>query len=389
MSAMAGSTMSSSSSANRVLQPSSSTCLAQSITATHDFTVVNFSLLEGMGLGVPVRSSTFSAGDCDWAIKLYPDGELAGTTFLSVQLWLVQGPAPTRTKFSLSLLVKDGDQPPPPSPSPSPPSKKGRKKKKKRGQEKLLASESASITFKSVGSYWGWPLFMERSQLREHLLAAAGDRFTVRCVVSVFKSRVVEAGAAVEVPPSDLHRDLAAMLRRGEGADVTINVGGRFFPAHKHVLAARSRVFRAQLFGVMRESAAQCIDIDDMDASVFEGLLHFIYTDSLPEEDDDDRDKIVVMQHLLVAADRYGMSRLRLMCEAKLCGWIDVQSVASTLALAEQHQCVQLKDACLRFIAWRDVLGPVMETEGFKHLTASCPMVMKEILESIASAKIE
>ena len=71
------------------------------------------------------------------------------------------------------------------------------------------------------------------------------------------------------------------------------------------------------------------------------------------------------MQHLLVAADRYGLDRLRLMCEEKLCSWLDVQSVATTLALAEQHQCVQLRDVCLRFIDCRGVLGAVMGTEGF------------------------
>jgi len=78
-----------------------------------------------------------------------------------------------------------------------------------------------------------------------------------------------------------------------------------------------------------------------------------------------EQDRIVAMQHLLVAADRYGLDRLRLMCEEKLCSWLDVQSVATTLALAEQHQCVQLRDVCLRFIDCRGVLGAVMGTEGF------------------------
>jgi len=44
-------------------------------------------------------------------------------------------------------------------------------------------------------------------------------------------------------------------------------------------------------------------------------------------------------QHLLVAADRYGLHRLKLICEARLCGGIDVGTAATTLALAEQHDC--------------------------------------------------
>lgn len=45
-------------------------------------------------------------------------------------------------------------------------------------------------------------------------------------------------------------------------------------------------------------------------------------------------------QHLLEAADRYGMHRLKLICEDRLCQYIDVNTVATTLALAEQHHCI-------------------------------------------------
>jgi len=83
-------------------------------------------------------------------------------------------------------------------------------------------------------------------------------------------------------PPSDLHQDFARMLEAADGADVTISVGDRFFLAHRYVLAARSRVFRAQLFGAMEESFTGCIRIEDMEPSVFERLLHFVFTDSLP-----------------------------------------------------------------------------------------------------------
>jgi speckle-type POZ protein len=93
------------------------------------------------------------------------------------------------------------------------------------------------------------------------------------------------------------------------------------------------------------------------------------------------------MQHLMVAADRYGLDRRKAICEDRLCHAIDVETVATTLTLAEQHQCVQLKDGCLRFIiASRDVLGAVMKTDGFKHFVASCPLVMKEMLDKMTGA---
>jgi speckle-type POZ protein len=54
---------------------------------------------------------------------------------------------------------------------------------------------------------------------------------------------------------------------------------------------------------------------------------------------------------------------------------LDVETVATTLALAEQHHCPLLKDACVTFMSSsRKVLGDVVATQGFKHLTASIPL---------------
>lgn len=59
----------------------------------------------------------------------------------------------------------------------------------------------------------------------------------------------------------------------------------------------------------------------------------------------------LMSQHLLAAADRYGLDRLRLLCETNLCKDVAINTVATTLALAEQHHCFQLKAVCLEFVA--------------------------------------
>lgn len=56
-------------------------------------------------------------------------------------------------------------------------------------------------------------------------------------------------------------------------------------------------------------------------------------------------------QHLLAAADRYALDRLKVLCEAMLCRDVAIYTVATTLALAEQHHCFQLKSVCLKFVA--------------------------------------
>jgi len=72
----------------------------------------------------------------------------------------------------------------------------------------------------------------------------------------------------------------------------------------------------AELFGHMKEKTMKCIRIQDVEASVFKAMLHFIYTDTMP--DIDKEDAFVITQNLLVAADRYDLERLKLICEDKL-----------------------------------------------------------------------
>uniref|UniRef100_A0A453EM94 BTB domain-containing protein n=1 Tax=Aegilops tauschii subsp. strangulata TaxID=200361 RepID=A0A453EM94_AEGTS len=83
------------------------------------------------------------------------------------------------------------------------------------------------------------------------------------------------------------------------------------------ILAARSPVFKAELVGPMKENKMRCVHIEDMDADVFGALLHFIYTDELPVTTR--KEETAMAQHLLVAADRYDMERLKLVCQDKLC----------------------------------------------------------------------
>ncbi|WVZ90297.1 hypothetical protein U9M48_036607 [Paspalum notatum var. saurae] len=147
----------------------------------------------------------------------------------------------------------------------------------------------------------------------------------------------------------------------------------------------------AQFFGSMVERSSQCVEIQDMvDPAVFKAMIHYIYTDTVPELDkrpevaEADDQEVVMVQHLLVAADRYGLDRLKVICEHRLSRGIGVATVASTLALAEQHSLSRLKAKCVEFITGRSgkTLEAVLETEGYRHLEASSPSVVTELLKA-------
>lgn len=91
-------------------------------------------------------------------------------------------------------------------------------------------------------------------------------------------------------------------------------------------------------------------------------MLSFIYTDVLPDVHEITGSTSAssftnMIQHLLAAADLYDLARLKILCEVLLCEKLDVDNVATTLALAEQHQFLQLKAFCLKFVASPAKLG--------------------------------
>ncbi|KAI5006878.1 hypothetical protein ZWY2020_042090 [Hordeum vulgare] len=136
----------------------------------------------------------------------------------------------------------------------------------------------------------------------------------------------------------------------------------------------------------MKESTADCVHIHGMRPKVFRHLLHFVYTDSLPEEEEDEDDGVAMAQHLMEAADRYDMERLRLVCKDRLCTHMDVSTVATTLALAEQHHCQGLKDACFDFLINSPAkLDEAMATHDFDHLSHTCPALLEELISKLAT----
>ncbi|CAO2143345.1 unnamed protein product, partial [Urochloa humidicola] len=225
----------------------------------------------------------------------------------------------------------------------------------------------------------------------KHDLPSSGyivnDSLTVECTITVLGDLdTADKEQPLPVPPpSDLRQHLGELLESQDGADITFHISGESFAAHKGILAARSPVFKAMFFGGMQETSSEPVVIEDMEAAVFKSMLQFIYTDMAPELDGDLEPQAAATraQHLLVAADRYGLNRLKLICECKLSGGIDIGTAATTLALAEQHHCSLLKAKCLEFVTKSpETLDAVLATDGYAHLVASCPLVLTELLRA-------
>ncbi|KAF0926885.1 hypothetical protein E2562_027739 [Oryza meyeriana var. granulata] len=64
------------------------------------------------------------------------------------------------------------------------------------------------------------------------------------------------------------------------------------------------------------------------------------------------------------------MDRLRLLCQSILGRNLDVDNVATTLALADQHNCSRLKDVCIEFITSSNEIDAMVATKGYTAAAA-------------------
>ncbi|CAL4941919.1 unnamed protein product [Urochloa decumbens] len=355
---------------------STSTIIADTESGHHILRIDGYTRTKVVPTGECLKSVRFTLAGHQWQIHYFPNGDTSESAdYISLYLHLDESVVkPVKAQHLVRLV--DGLEEQDPSPS--------------------LAKEEVFSFMRYVAL--GKSKFLKRVHLEKSKFLR-DDSFAVRCDIVVIKEFRAEgmaseaAPAFISVPASDLHMHFGDLLHSEKGADVVFEVGGQTLMAHRCVLAARSPVFNVELFGKMKESVcAGVICIDDMEAQVFKALLTFIYTDSLPtmtNKEGEEEDGDVMAQHLLVAADRYDIKRLKLICEEKLCKYIEVGTVATILTLADQHHCHGLKKACFSFLSSPANLRPTMATDGFDHLSRSCPGVTKELMAMLCDLVIK
>lgn len=64
-------------------------------------------------------------------------------------------------------------------------------------------------------------------------------------------------------------------------------------------------------------------------------------------------------------------------------------TVATSLALAGQHNCRGLKEACFEFLSSPSNLKEMMASDGYEHLRNSCPAVLLELLARFLPPELE
>eukprot|EP00920_Eleutheroschizon_duboscqi_P030075 GHVT01072906.1.p1 GENE.GHVT01072906.1~~GHVT01072906.1.p1 ORF type:complete len:460 (+),score=32.83 GHVT01072906.1:239-1618(+) len=89
--------------------------------------------------------------------------------------------------------------------------------------------------------------------------------------------------AKPRIPSHDLSDDLLRLLANPDTADFTVTCMGSCYAVHKHILMARSTVFAGMLRSPCHEQKSSTMTINDAIPSSVSTLLHFFYTDKLPD----------------------------------------------------------------------------------------------------------
>jgi len=175
----------------------------------------------------------------------------------------------------------------------------------------------------------------------------------------------------IDIPSSSLVSDLREFLNDAKLSDVTFIVEGKPVYAHK-LLCMRCSYFRAMFEGQMREAQQKTITINNVSHRVFLALLEYLYTDEFEISMD-------IAMDLFVAADQFGIDRLKRLCEKKILVSINIDSAATILQAANMHIANDLRQSCMDFILRN--FDAVSKTLAFEEMGRSNVELVFEILK--------
>ncbi|CAD7939083.1 unnamed protein product [Amoebophrya sp. A120] len=176
----------------------------------------------------------------------------------------------------------------------------------------------------------------------------------------------------VDIPPSSIVADMRNALNDPKFSDVTFQLDdGREIHAHK-LLCIRCMYFKAMFEGQLREANQRVIPIKNIAYEVFHSLLEYLYTDDIEIS-------LSMAMDLFVAADQFGVERLKKLCEKKILVSINTENAATILQAANLHHALGLRQSCMDFILTH--FDTVSKTSAFEGMGRNNVELVFEILK--------
>ena len=152
----------------------------------------------------------------------------------------------------------------------------------------------------------------------------------------------------------------SALLQDTSTQDVAFKTSnGDLVSAHRAILAAGSPVFSAMLYGDMKESSQNEIDLTNIDTATLEYLIFFIYTGHIHAS-------VEECCNLLQAARYFGVDALVNLCNKSIGDALDLDNFSDVAEFAVENKFDVLRKQCLEFLEAK--AKKVMFTHEFNSL---------------------
>lgn len=158
--------------------------------------------------------------------------------------------------------------------------------------------------------------------------------------------------------PSTIIADIRKYVNNDLLSDIQFIIEGQAVFAHK-ILCLRCPYFHNMLTGEYMESRASAITIPDVKYNTFVLLMEYLYTDDVAISID-------TAMELFQVADRFGIDRLKTLCEQEMLRAIDIDTAAHILFTADEHHAENLRERCMNFILLH--FDEVSRTGGFEEM---------------------
>lgn len=146
------------------------------------------------------------------------------------------------------------------------------------------------------------------------------------CIIKAFHSCDILQSSQNSLQPA-----LLDLLSSGLNSDIEIITPHETFRVHKCILMCRSPKFKAMLTSGMLEGESARLELHDVDSSLIDKLLKWIYTGSviMPNE-------VEKVCELLLLADEYFLPDLKVRCEEDLISKLNPENVVQIMVAAKR-----------------------------------------------------
>jgi hypothetical protein len=229
---------------------------------------------------------------------------------------------------------------------------------------------------------WGYQNFLKRTDVLEKYLDKDGT------LVIEVDIQIAEERKNVWYPdPLQEEPSLVKLYRTQElTSDITFDIDGKEFHAHKSILSVRAET----LFeltndddnGRIRENQEgyddwKIVTIPAVEGDIFEQILEYIYTVKTPEIKNEG-----IAIKLLVAADRFGCTDLKLYTESTIVDkFLNATNAAKWLLLCDSHSCALLKEASMRL--HESDAQTVMESKDDWSMVVESNQLLEELFKFV------